>query len=91
MLTEVQVLRMHVPHGDAVSHEMRVNRAVALLGKNPSGRRVFVAGKEIDGVIPVTTPRWLDRSRIVAGDCGHSAKAWNPVQFSEDFDEGIVL
>ena len=74
------------PHDGEAAQAPRIKQAVALLLQDPTEHRVFVAGEEKDGVVPVTRASWLSQGRIVISDWGVTAKVWNSGRFFDSFE-----
>jgi hypothetical protein len=82
----ISILRFNLPPIAKADQEQRIEHTIGMLRKSPTRRRAFVAGKECDGVIPVTLASWLSADRIVISEWGFTVRSWDPVRFENELD-----
>jgi hypothetical protein len=88
MSDELTIRQIGEPCDGAANQEKRIARAVGLLRELPhSQESLFVAGEEVQGLIPVTVARWRSANTVSIFETGVSTKCWDPVQFLSTLNE----
>jgi hypothetical protein len=88
MSDELTIRQLGEPCDGAANQALRIERAITMLRALPNcGESLFVAGDEINGLIPVTCVKWRSGNTVFIFETGVVARSWDPVKFLSTINE----